>query len=135
MRFDDDYNGSIFISTGTASVTIPLEIAKKELTTQNISAVSRFQSETLFVDLVQTDTSLIGVVMGDDVTLNLGRGEIADNAGVGSNIPVRTSFTLSGDDADNYTITQATYITVTIKEVRILSLELYGTIDLRYPDY
>ena len=60
------------------------------------------------------------VVSGDDVTANLGTG-IADQAGVGTDIPVTVNVTLAGDHAANYVLQSQPTVTVNITP-KVLSI-------------
>ncbi|MEX2457196.1 MAG: YDG domain-containing protein [Balneolaceae bacterium] len=64
-------------------------------------------------DAVIEDATLVGVNEDDDVTLADFTGTFAQS-GVGTDIEVTPSFTFTGDDVENYTLTQPTGLTADI---------------------
>ena len=95
-----------------------LDITKKELTVVNATAASKIYDGNTDAEI--SGATLSGVVEGEDVILgNITTGTFAQ-AGAGVNIPVSTSMTISGADADKYTLVQPTLTAdITQKELII----------------
>jgi len=92
-------------------------IGRKPITISHVYAMSRDYNETKSVQL--GGGYLEGVIDGDYVDFDLGVGEM-ENALVGTNKPVTTNITLTGDDAKNYELEQPDDITVTIRPLTYL---------------
>ncbi|MGQ7870679.1 MBG domain-containing protein, partial [Sunxiuqinia sp. sy24] len=81
-----------------------LVVTPKELTVTNAVAASKVYDGN--TDAVISGATLSGILGSDDVTLgNTATGNFAQ-AEAGTNIAVTTSMTISGTDAENYTLTQ-----------------------------
>ncbi len=100
-----------------AQPTLAADIATKELT---VSAISENKTYDGSAEATITGAVLNGVITGDDVTLaNQTTGTFAQSD-AGTNINVSIVMTLSGTDADNYTLTQPTLTAdITPKELTI----------------
>lgn len=99
--------------TGVAGLS---EITPRALTTTGITAVNRVYDATTDVALNAAGATLDNVVAGDTVALDIGdaTGSMADkNAGTGKPVTV-TGLALTGADAGNYTVTDASNATVDI---------------------
>ncbi len=96
------------LSAQPADVTANIKIG---LTIIGVAAVTRSYDGTTNVTL--TGGTLVGVDDDANVEFNLGTGTIADK-NVGTNKTVTTNITLTGDDSDDYILTQPTNVTVTI---------------------
>lgn len=89
-----------------------LTIRKAELSITGVTAVDRqYEAGNTTVEL--TGGTLAGVIGEDEVGFDLKTGDIGTDA-LGSDRPVTTNITLTGEDKDNYTLTQPTGLTVTI---------------------
>jgi len=88
------------------SATGTLSVATKELTVDG--AVAQDKAYDGHTDAVIAGGALVGVVSGDDVTLeNAATGTFAQ-AEAGTDIAVAIAMTLGGEDAGNYALTQPT---------------------------
>lgn len=83
-----------------------LVVNQKTLTVTGATATTKVYDGT---NSAEISGSLFGIVGTDVVTIG-GTG-LFTNENVNVNIPVTTAFTISGDDADNYTIQQPTDVT------------------------
>ncbi|MDR2578130.1 MAG: leucine-rich repeat protein [Chitinispirillales bacterium] len=99
------------------STGVTANITAKPITINDVTAVNRNADGTTTVALA--GGTLTGVVTGDNVGFTLGSGTIATPE-AGNNKPVTTNIALTGADANNYTLTQPTGITVNIATVAIL---------------
>lgn len=88
-----------------------LTITPKALTVANAVAQSKVYDKTTAA--VITGAQLVGVVTGDNVTLENGNVGTFAQATVGNNIPVSINMSISGD-VDNYTFNQPTGLTANI---------------------
>lgn len=98
----------------TQPVSVMADITAKTLTIDNVKVKNKSYDGT---DTAQLDGSptLNGAVEGDKVTLINGI-PFFTAVGISENIPIRfTAFTLSGADSGNYTLTQPSNITASIK--------------------
>ena len=89
-----------------------LEISPKPITITGVTATSREKNSSEKVEL--TGGVLQELVVGDDVSFQLGEGTIEPNKA--GQLPVKTNITLTGADEENYKLTQPTNITVLITE-------------------
>ena len=94
----------------TKTLNATLEITKKNLTVDGLTAVSREYDGTNAATF--TGGTLADKVTDDDVSFTAA-GTFAD-VNVGENIEVTTTVTLTGADANNYTVTQPTGLTANI---------------------
>jgi filamentous hemagglutinin family protein len=121
LRGDDAGNYTQVLPTNLAA-----DITAKEITVTGVDALDRAYDRTLVVGL--QGGGLSGAVVGDAITLvtSGATGTIATkDAGV--NKPVTaTGYTLSGEDATNYTLRQPTGLDVVIskREVEISGLQV-----------
>ena len=93
---------------GNTTVTI----SKATLTITGVTAVNREEDGSVNVEL--EGGTLSGMIYGDNVTFDLGTGTV-ESPEAGQNKKVTTNIILGGTDGGNYTLTQPTYVTVTIK--------------------
>ena len=93
-------------------IGITADITTRELTVKDAVAENKVYDGT--VNAVVSGAVLDGYVSGDDVILaNSTVGTFMQNS-VGENIQVVTLMTLEGDDKDNYTLKQPSYLTANI---------------------
>ncbi len=93
-------------------IGITADITTRELTVKDAVAESKIYDGT--VNAVVSGAVLDGYISGDDVILaNSTVGSFMQNS-VGENIQVVTLMTLEGDDKDNYTLKQTSYLTANI---------------------
>ncbi len=93
-------------------IGITADITTRELTVKDAVAESKIYDGT--VNAVVSGAVLDGYISGDDVILaNSTVGTFMQNS-VGENIQVVTLMTLEGDDKDNYTLKQPSYLTANI---------------------
>ena len=86
------------------SATLSINVVKKELTVINAVAEDKVYDGN--DQAVISGAELDGVLEGDDVVLeNQGEG-VFDQVTVGADIPVSTAMTISGADAENYSLLQ-----------------------------
>ncbi len=116
-----DDAGNYELSAQPADVTASI---KPDLTIADINAVTRSYDGTTNVTL--TGGTLVGVDEGDDVGFNLGIGTMT-NKNAGTNKTVTTNITLTGDDSDDYILTQPTDVVVTIEEKSINITDVTAT--------
>jgi len=115
------YSATVTISGAngiTASVTVSFNVDKKDITITGVKATDRAYEEAAGVGsktVALSDGALNGVINNDSVGFTLGAGTI-DNANVGNGKAVTTVIQLTGDDKDNYTLTQPNYVTVNITQ-------------------
>ncbi|MFQ9114338.1 YDG domain-containing protein [Eubacterium sp.] len=124
------YVNNIKAGEATASVTvynvtaeIKFHIAKKQLTV-NVTVENKEYDGT--TDAVIKEAEIQGIVDGDNVGLVNGTAAFADKH-VGKDKSVNfTEFTITGDDADNYTLVQPTGIVaeITAKSIEDLTTEV-----------
>ena len=88
-----------------------LIVNPKTLTITGVTAADRIYNSYITVEL--SGGILQGVESGDSVDFSLGSGSM-ETAYAGNNKPVTPYISLTGDDADNYTLTQPAGITVNI---------------------
>ena len=102
----DAANYSLTQPTGlTAAITTrPLTISNAVVSTKVYDGTSA---------AVITGTTLVGIVSGDDVTLNTKTGSFSDK-NIGTNKVVTAAITITGTDAANYSLTQPTGLTAAI---------------------
>jgi hypothetical protein len=100
---------------GIEANTNPLTVNTKKLTISGITATNRnYEAGNLTVALNYTAAALQGVVSGDEVDFSRpANGEIA-TANVGTKAVTIPTINLSGNDEDNYTLTQPEGVNVTI---------------------
>ena len=98
-------------SNVTVSASVVLTVNCKTITITGVSAVNRSYNGTATVALL--GGSLQGIVSGDSVSFDRGLGAMTDE-NAGNNKPVTASISLTGNDAENYTLIQPANITVTI---------------------
>jgi len=93
-------------------------VNKKELTVTGASADNKVYDGNTNATI--SGASLVGVVSGDDVTIDVTTGSFAD-ANVADGIAVTPALTMTGADAGNYTLTQPSGITanITAKELTV----------------
>jgi len=96
-------------------------ITAMELTVINAAAQDKVYDGT--ADAIIDGAQLSGVVDGDSVTLEDHTVGIFAQATVGTGIGVTTNMTITGDDADNYTIAQPVLATanITAKELTVIN--------------
>ena len=96
-------------------------ITAMELTVINAAAQDKVYDGT--ADAIIDGAQLSGVVDGDSVTLEDHTVGIFAQATVGTGIGVTTNMTITGDDADNYTIAQPGLLTanITAKELTVIN--------------
>ena len=93
--------------------SVKAAITAKTLTVKNLSVANKTYDGTNTASISGTPT-LEGVLDDEDVTLVNGKPTFSNTA-VGTNIPISfTDFSISGDAAKNYTLTQPTGITANI---------------------
>jgi len=103
-----------------------VDIAQAALTSTGLTAVNRVYNGLTSVAMNLTGASLAGVVSGDVVGVSTATGTMADkNAGNGKAVTV-TNLTLSGADALNYSVTDASGATVDIARAALTSAGLTG---------
>ncbi|WP_089241482.1 MBG domain-containing protein, partial [Belliella buryatensis] len=95
-------------SSGLTSATSnDFDIAAKELTITGLTGDNKvYDGKTTAT--VSGTASLVGVVSPDDVALSANPVFTFAQATVGTGIEISTNYTLTGDDAGNYTLTQPT---------------------------
>ncbi|HEY8444256.1 MAG TPA: YDG domain-containing protein [Clostridia bacterium] len=101
-----------YVLPSSIVLTQGVKITPKPITISEVSAVNRVYSK---YDNTVTlkGGKLEGVLSGDSLGFNLGKGLMAD-ANVGTNKPVTANITLTGAQKDNYQLIQPTYLTVNI---------------------
>lgn len=90
--------------------TLELTLAKVGLTVTGVTAADKNYDAGLLASINAASASLVGVLGGDDVTLNAGSaaGTFADaNVGTGKTVTI-SGLALAGGAAGNYTLTQPT---------------------------
>ena len=115
---DPGYPG--YFGTDTATLTI----SPKAITITGVTATDKEYDGTTDINTL-TGGTLQGVVSGDDVGFTLGTGTAADK-NVGINKAVTTNITLTGNDKDNYILTQPDDVvaTITPKPVTVAGLSV-----------
>jgi hypothetical protein len=101
---------------------VTVNITPREITIDNVVANGREYNGTNTVGLY--GGTLRNVIAGDTIGFDLGNGVMSDK-NAGSNKPVTTSITLTGNELGNYTLTQPNNIKVTIGQAN-LSFEVTG---------
>ena len=91
---------------------ITADITTRELTVKDAVAENKIYDGT--VSAVISGAVLDGNVAGDDVSLTNDIAGIFAQSSVGDNIQVVTQMALEGDDKDNYTLKQPSYLTANI---------------------
>ncbi|MEP6739248.1 MAG: YDG domain-containing protein [Caldimonas sp.] len=104
------------------------QITAKPITAIGIDGVDRVYDATTVVGLNTGAGSLVGAIAGDIVSLNFGAASgTIGNKNVGVNKPVTVGgLALSGTDAGNYTVTDASAATATITAKPITSIGFAG---------
>jgi len=111
------YVDAITVSGGTATnytftyVAGDFTVTAKELTVSGATAESKTYDGATAASI--TGATLVGVVTGDDVSLDALTGSFAQ-ADAGNGITVTAALTLTGTKKDNYTLTQPTGLTANI---------------------
>jgi autotransporter-associated beta strand protein len=119
------------IDSDNYSLTQPTDITgtitPKSLTISGITISDKTYDGTVEATISGT-LSLVGVIYGDYVTIDdSNKSVIFSDKNVGTNIPISISdYTLSGDDKENYSLTQPTGIigTITPKSLTILGINI-----------
>ena len=101
--------------------TTTADITAKELTVTGAVADDKVYDDT--TDATISGSSLVGVVGGDDVSLDAEVGIFAQ-AGIGTDIAVTAALTISGTDAGNYALTQPAGMTA---DITALGLTIGGS--------
>ncbi len=109
------------MAAGNYSLTQPdylaANITSKELTVVNAVALDKVYDGTM--NALITGAALSGLISDDNVTLeNGGSGTFAQST-IGSGIGVTTAMTISGDDKDNYSLTQPSGLSADITEKKL----------------
>ncbi len=115
---------------GDKTENINLNITKKDVTVDGITAEAKVYDGSAEVDLDITGANIVGKVGSDDVTIDIGVANInADNADVGNNKPVTvTNAGLTGADAGNYNLSaQPSGITVNFTPAQATAPTTSGT--------
>ena len=119
----------------STSTTVQQTVTAKPLTVNGITASDKIYDATTHADLSAGSAALVGVVNGDQVTLNTlsAVGVFADkNVGTGKAVTV-TGITISGTNSDNYTLTQpalsASITKAAASVVPAPASKVYGTVD------
>ena len=109
-----------------------LVVNTKNLVTANVSAQNKIYDGTTTATLI--NGILVGLINNDDVTLNLGLGDFNDeNAGKGKAVNAY-GFTLTGNNASNYSLAQPDYVKADIeKAIPVITWNkpadiIYGTL-------
>ena len=113
--------------TVTDASTATVTITPRALVSTGITGVDRVYDGTTSVGLNLGGASLNQVVAGDDVHLGGATGTLADKD-VGTSKTVSVTARLSGADAANYTVTDASGATATVTP-RVLTVTGLGTVD------
>lgn len=102
--------------TLTQPTGVTATISAKGLTISGVTASNKTYDGTTAATLVSSSASLIGVALGDTVSINAsGASGVFADASVGATKTVTaTGFALSGADASNYSLTQPSGITASI---------------------
>jgi len=126
--------GTYESDTAIGSDDVSLTVAKKTITITGITATDRAYDGTTTVDITGGD--LVGLVDGDTVTPTVpttGTVSSADAADAAKAVTLAADITLSGADADKYTLTQPTGITVKITPAKAF-LGWYNSDNSSYTD-
>jgi hypothetical protein len=101
---------SQLLGSGQASLALAASIMPARLTVSNIKAANKVYDATIKASLTTTGAALVGVVAGDNVTLNLaGVSGTFASKDVGNNIAVAVAgAAIGGAQAGDYTVTQPT---------------------------
>ncbi|MBV5334802.1 MAG: hypothetical protein JZU49_03245, partial [Sulfuricurvum sp.] len=132
------YSGDIVISSpGATSInvaTVSSTVSKKELTVTGLTGVDKTYDGTTTATVSGT-AALSGIVNSDDVSISGTHEFTFADANAGTSKPITASgFTLSGTDADNYTLTQPTGLTATISKADQTVVAIESTVTKTYGD-
>lgn len=110
VKFGDT---AVTLKSGVLTATQDITVGKKELTITGLKASDRAFDGT--VDVAVTGGELVGVLAGEEVTVEMPTGGKMTDANVGTNKSVSDlSATLAGEDAANYTLAKIDDIRVNI---------------------
>ena len=114
---DDNYDwGNIQVDENNYyNATVAVKVNPKRIVIEGVTAVDRAYDGTMAVQL--SGGELQGLVAGDTVGFELGTGSLSDK-NAGNNRMVSTNIVLTGEDAENYTLTSPT-LHVDISKVQL----------------
>ena len=111
------------------SPTTTADIIAKALTVSSAIASDKVYDGTTNAEI--TGASLIGTISGDDISLNESVGSFTDK-NVGNNKTVTPELTITGTDAENYSLTQPSGLTADITEKEITISGSFTVLDKEY---